>query len=264
MDGSISGLTRKQSNLERAYYHFPYWILPLCSGFIWFATLWAMLIVWLAEDQPKYSSMSSNQRIAYISDIGANILKPLFITGCSITGVSFFLSLCALRRNQALIRRFERTFDILSILAALLGAAALILLSIFDTARHPSLHRLFLLLFMLGVVFSAIFTTVEYWRLGRTFTEHPIIKISYHFKQGIVIVEIALAIAFGVTMYKRHNNVAAILEWLIAFLFTFYVLSFFLDLRPKARTKEQYQRETREYEEGDSRRNLDGGMSENF
>jgi hypothetical protein len=257
-------LARKQSNMQRAYHHFPYWILPLFSGGIWFSTLWAMIIVWLAEDQPHYSSMSDNQHIAYISDIGANILKPLFITGCAITGVFFFLSLCALRRNQALIRRLERTFDILSILSAFLGAVSLILLSIFDTARHPSLHRLFLLLFMLGVVFSAIFTTVEYWRLGRTFTEHPIIKISYHFKQVIVIVEVALSIAFGVTMFRKVTNVAAVLEWLIAFVFTFYVLSFFFDLRPKARTKEQYAQETREYEEGETHRNLEGGMSDNF
>ena len=53
--------------------------------------LWAMLIVWLAEGQPKYPTMTDS--IAYISDIGAEGLKPLFITGCSITAVCFVMSL---------------------------------------------------------------------------------------------------------------------------------------------------------------------------
>lgn len=55
------------------------------------ATLLAMLITWLAQGRPKLPSQDGS--IAYISDIGADILKPLFIVGCSITAVSFFLSL---------------------------------------------------------------------------------------------------------------------------------------------------------------------------
>ena len=55
------------------------------------ATLWAMLITWLASGRPKYPSMEGS--IAYISDVGADILKPLFVAGCAVTGVSFFLSL---------------------------------------------------------------------------------------------------------------------------------------------------------------------------
>ncbi len=55
------------------------------------ATLWALLITWLAQGRPKY--VSQDGKIAYISDVGADILKPLFIVGCAITGVSFFLAL---------------------------------------------------------------------------------------------------------------------------------------------------------------------------
>ena len=55
------------------------------------ATLWAMLITWLASGRPKYVSQEGN--IAYISDVGADILKPLFIAGCAVTAVAFFLSL---------------------------------------------------------------------------------------------------------------------------------------------------------------------------
>lgn len=44
----------------------------------------------------------------------------------------------------------------------------------------------------------------------------------------------------------------------VAFIFTFYVLSFFFDLRPKARTKEEFQMETREFQQtdGQNRRSL--------
>lgn len=53
--------------------------------------LWAMLIVWLAQGRPRYPTMTDS--IAYISDIGAEVLKPLFITGCSITAACFVMSL---------------------------------------------------------------------------------------------------------------------------------------------------------------------------
>lgn len=55
------------------------------------ATLLSMLITWLATGRPKYVSQDGS--IAYISDVGADILKPLFVTGGAITAVSFFLSL---------------------------------------------------------------------------------------------------------------------------------------------------------------------------
>ncbi|KAH8145560.1 uncharacterized protein LAJ45_10360 [Morchella importuna] len=238
-EDSLQAITRKESRLESVKKHFPYWIFPLISAATWFGILWVLIIVWLAKGQPVYISMTGNQTIAYISDIGASYLKPLFVVGCCITSLFFFLSLCAMRRNQALVRRLEKGLDWASILAGAMGAVSLILLSVFDTARHPSLHRLFLLLFMLGVVLSALFTTLEYRRLGNVFIERSFLKISYRIKQAIVVLEICLSIVFGATMYKKKHNVAAIFEWLVAFIFTFYVLSFFFDLRPKARTRDE-------------------------
>jgi hypothetical protein len=66
---------------------FPLWIFPLISGTVWFCmwpkketvrhatnivlgVLWAMIIVWLAQGQPKYPSMEPTAHIAYISDVG--------------------------------------------------------------------------------------------------------------------------------------------------------------------------------------------------
>ncbi|PWW76233.1 hypothetical protein C7212DRAFT_197098 [Tuber magnatum] len=242
---SIAAVTRKESRLEHAKRLFPYWIMPLICAGVWFSMLWAMMITWLAQGKPIYASMNRDQTIAYISDIGANVLKPLFVTGCAITAVGFAFSLAFMRQNHALKSRLESTMDWLALATGFLGAVSLILLAVFDTQRYGSLHKLFLFLFMLGVVLSAVFTTVEYWRLGRTHVEHPILRRSYWAKTGIIIIEVGLSIAFGTTMYKRKSNVAAVLEWLVAFFFTFYVISFFYDLRPKARTREDIRREAK-------------------
>ena len=57
--------------------------------------LLVMLIVWELEGHLHYPSMSANQRIAYISDIGAQGLKPLFIAGCCVTTVFLDLSIAS-------------------------------------------------------------------------------------------------------------------------------------------------------------------------
>lgn len=77
--------------LFSTHYHRNYVWIPVFAAFIWLSTLLAMLITWLATGRPHYVSMEGS--IAYISDIGADILKPLFVVGCSITGVGFFLCL---------------------------------------------------------------------------------------------------------------------------------------------------------------------------
>jgi len=58
-------------------------------------------------------------------------------------------------------RKAGRVCGIFAILGAFIGGSGLILLSVLDTAQYPTLHRVFLLVFMVGVVMSAIFTVVE-------------------------------------------------------------------------------------------------------
>ncbi|KAG8743232.1 hypothetical protein FRC10_000233 [Ceratobasidium sp. 414] len=104
---------------------------------------------------------------------------------------------------------------------------------------------------MLGTVLSAIATTVEFLVLKRE-TRHAaghadatdftfnIMKMarelswSYIAKMVVVVIEIGLSVGFGVSMYSSRNNVAAVLEWAIAFIFVFYVFTFYFDLRPAA------------------------------
>ncbi|KAL8849257.1 MAG: hypothetical protein Q9221_005727 [Calogaya cf. arnoldii] len=184
-------------------------------------------------------------RIAYISDIGASALQPLFIAGACVTTIFLDLSFAAerwLRHTGHLAKnmgRVEKSLSALSMLFAVLGTVGLILLSIFDTVSHPRLHDGFLLLFIAGFVISAVFICAEYQRLGRKYRQHRILRASFWMKLVFILVEVVLAAAFIGTSYTSNKDVAAVLEWIIALIFSFYVLTFFIDLLPASRSQEQ-------------------------
>jgi len=58
-------------------------------------------------------------------------------------------------------RRRETVLGILAMAGSFIGGLGLLLLSIFDTKRYSSAHRAFLLVFIIGVALSAIFTILE-------------------------------------------------------------------------------------------------------
>jgi len=220
-----------------------YWVFPVISGCCWVGMLMGLLIHWTTTGHPHYASMKPDQSIAYISDVGAESLKPLFIAGSCVTTIfldASFLSERWLRHRGRLVKNTTRTEKVLSALSlvfALIGTAGLILLSIFDTLRHHKLHDTFLLLFIVGYVFSAICICWEYQRLGIHFREHRVLRLSFWIKLFFILVSIALAIGFGATNFKEKYNAAAVLEWAISFVFTFYVFSFIIDLAPAVHTK---------------------------
>ena len=63
------------------------------------------------------------------------------------------------------------------------------------------------------------------------------LRNSFWIKLVFILIEVVLAIAFGTCNFKKIYNAAAILEWAIAFVFTFYVLSFIYDLIPAIKTR---------------------------
>jgi len=190
--------------------------------------------------------MDAGQNIAYISDVGAQGLKPLFIAGCVVTTIFIDLSFASerwLRHTGRLAKNLgmaEKVLSGLSILFAVAGTCGLILLSIFDTVHYPRLHDGFLLLFIAGYVISACFICAEYQRLGVHFRQHRILRLSFWAKLAFILVEIVFAIIFGATSFDSHKNVAAIFEWIVALVFTFYVLTFFMDLLPAVRSTQEH------------------------
>lgn len=80
-----------------------------------------MFIVWELEGHPHYASMSANQHIAYISDIGAQGLKPLFIAGACVTTVFLDLSFASerwLRHTGRLAKNLGMAEKVLSALSS--------------------------------------------------------------------------------------------------------------------------------------------------
>lgn len=146
---------------------------PIISGVVWLVTLLALLLYWIVEEDRRfYPSMSSHQTIAYISDVGAYRLKPLFITGCAVSAVFLNFSIFSdrwLRHRGRLVPNAstgEKVLTILSIVFAVAGGVGWILLAVFDTHNYTYLHRVFLVIFIAGYLLSAIFICWQYQRLG--------------------------------------------------------------------------------------------------
>jgi hypothetical protein len=218
-----------------------YWIFPAFAAFVWLAMLLAMLLTWIVSwHRAHLPSMAPTQRVAYISDIGAtHELKPLFIAMGTTTVVCFTLGFVVerwLRHMGKLAHNtswHQKVLSFIAIIAAIAGAVGLILLTIFDTLHHHKMHDAMLTLFIVGYVVNAIFICAEYQRLGIYYREFRVLRLSFWFKLAFIFIEIALAIGFGVENVRgKHYNVAAVLEWVIALVFFFYVFSFFADFVP--------------------------------
>lgn len=190
----------------------------------------------------------------------------MFIAMSAVSVVAFdlaFLFERYLRHTGKLARNtshWQKVYSGCATVAAIAGAAGLILLTIFDTKRHNTLHNIFLVVFIGGYIISAIFICWEYQRLGIHYREHSILAWSFWVKLAFIFIEVGLVIGFGVCSKQDKWNVAAILEWIISFFYCFYVLSFFMDFLPAIRTKnhQSHATEMQMAEEGGPRTMGDG------
>lgn len=175
------------------------------------------------------------------------------------------------------LRTRERIFGSLAVFGSFVGGVGLILLSIFDTKRHSTLHRGFLLIFIVGVAISAIFTIAEvcistprcvlfsqYTRSVsldqqrlrlcqkaqdrlhcKGYHSHDSYHIGHRLRHRFIYkpqhwrYEGPCVTRTSVLIFSK-----AILEWIIAFGFTLYLLTFFYDLKQaKSMHKGQLSRE---------------------
>lgn len=148
----------------------------------------------------QFPSMQMRQDIAFISDVGAFDLKPLFIAGNVVTAVGLNVGITAerwLRHRRRLAPNTSWTQKWLSILgtfAAYVGGAGLILLAVFDTAVYTQLHRVMLAVFIGGYLVSAILICAEYQRLGIHYRGHRLLRWSFWVKLFFIFIELSLAI----------------------------------------------------------------------
>ncbi|ORY87578.1 Frag1/DRAM/Sfk1 [Protomyces lactucae-debilis] len=216
------------------------WV-PLVAAFTWFGVLVALLSIWTAKGKPRIKA--DNGTVPYISDIGA-IEKPLFIACCSVT-TGFFVAALSLERwlrhkarldpNQ---RSREKWLSILAILFAAAGGACLISLSVKDSINHNRLHWHFTIGFIVCIALSAIFTTAEWGWLNTDYKSARMLKFSYTLKLIIILLAIVFAIVLGVYFNnEQKQSTAAVMEWLVAFVFDLYLWTLVYDLYPAIHTK---------------------------
>ncbi|KAI6707940.1 FK506 suppressor Sfk1 [Diplocarpon mali] len=197
-----------------------FWILPIVAG------------------RPLYPSMEPGQSIAYISDIGAGRLKPLFVTCAALTTVSFNASTMAetwLRHWVGLEHNFtqaEKRLSIVSILFGILGGQALLYLSIFDTQDYPRVHNACLFTFMGAFVASAICNCWEHGSLASRGQEYHAFRDTFHMKLAFILLELGLATAFMATWSTQYYNAAAVMEWNLATVFGIHLFTYAIDLFP--------------------------------
>ena len=123
--------------------------------------LLGMLLYWIIDtNSVVYQYDDDGQTIAYISDVGASKLQPLFIVGSIITVVFLDIGLLAerwLRHEGRLAPNtgwFQKAMSICSFLAAVAGALGLILLSIYDVKDYKTRHDTCLGVFMYVLTWS--------------------------------------------------------------------------------------------------------------
>ncbi|KAH7418018.1 Frag1/DRAM/Sfk1 family-domain-containing protein [Cadophora sp. MPI-SDFR-AT-0126] len=234
----------------------PWWatiyvVVPIFSGFVWLGMLLGMLLWWsVKKTSVNLVPMDADQHIAYISDIGAHQLQPLFIAMGTTTVVSFTTVFATERwlRHRGTIARntswFQKLLSTLAIVFAVIGMIGLIILTCKNNIHYSTTHDACLVVFIAGYIISAIFVCWEYQRLGIHYRQHRILRISFWIKLVFIIVELGLAIAFGALSRQKRYNSAAVCEWVISFIYTFYVWSYAIDFIPAIRTQHYASKET--------------------
>lgn len=234
-------------------------IPPITSGVAWIATVLILLILWLVDGRPKYEVTSPD--ISYISNIGSEYII-LFIVGASTTALFFAITLIIFigyhrhvykqsqnrndgnigngNGNNAVTFRKPRTWaDVVSFIFGMISSAALVLLAIFDSENHDSLHWIFTMVFIFGAILCAIFNVIGISTsrvLRRRKMSSFVLKIIFIIlTSGIVAAMLILMYSCssdGTTLTPRCNELrsaSAVLEWCLAGLFFIFILTWILD-----------------------------------
>ncbi|KAK1927747.1 Frag1/DRAM/Sfk1 family-domain-containing protein [Papiliotrema laurentii] len=247
----------------------PYIFIPLIGGLTWLGGILALLLLWVTDGKPRYRGDEAS--VVFISDVGA-VHKTLFIVICSVTAGCYVLSLFAERwlrhidRLPVDLRIREKIFDWLAICFGIIGSAALILLSVFDTFNHSTVHWSMTLVFIVGIALSAIFQAGEIWSLHKDHPDRKSLLRNSIYKLIVVGFAVACAICFGATYAvcggdaiakgsrsastcNRITSVAAAFEWTIAFILVFFFLTIVADLWPAGKSSARYMRRLARWQE---------------
>ncbi|CAG8182365.1 unnamed protein product [Penicillium salamii] len=212
----------------------PAWVFPTVAASTWLAMLLAMLGHWTMIGEPRYGLMKPGQNIPFISDIGAQELKPLFMIGCITTVLLLNLSFYQFIQSKGYINKLCTHG---SFFFTIIGGTGLVLLSVLDNISHHLTHDICVTVFIVGFLVSAALMALDYIYLGIAHAlREPMLLTSFAIKVSFIVIELTLIIVFRITEHTHYNqnNMAATLEWVIAFVFTGYILSLIVDQLPSS------------------------------
>lgn len=223
-------------------------LLPFISATVWLCGIVALLAIWLQNGASQYAV--GQARIVYISDV-AGKYKPLFITICCVTSIFHLLTLMAdhiLRKKKAIVEYsswFEKFVAALAFFCGLVSCASLILLSIFDVYNSNKAHWAFTVIFVISMILSAFFRTVEILRIWFSGRRNILLLASFILKTLVVLAAVALLVAFALLLKpcrdqpaslpmsqecNDRTSGAAVCEWILATMYSLYIYSLMLDL----------------------------------
>jgi hypothetical protein len=147
------------------------WVFPLVAGTTWFTTITILLLRWLWIGQPRYPGQV-NPDVPFISDIAAFTLKPVFVTGCTVTGLAFAAAVFGVHHVRYSPRFYALSaadapwrhgVSFVALVAGLLAALALFFLSLYDTFNAHALHARLLVATFVGLGLTALTTSAVWW-----------------------------------------------------------------------------------------------------
>jgi len=227
--------------------------LPIISTLTAFALFTTLIVKWGVDGHRRFTRGST---IPYVSDVGA-VNEGIFIPLGAVVAVSYVASIIldfVLRRHYLIAphrrRQYEKPIAIGSIIAGIISAIGLILLTIFNDMTHDSEHWAFSLVFFVGLAVSAALKVSEIGLLSHDHFMINHLRRSYRTKIVLVGAAVVLLIAFLILTgvcdkFKNQSHLsprfnaavstAAVCEWSIAFLYVGYLATLIVDLWPSTR-----------------------------
>ena len=121
--------------------------------------------------RPRYPAQS-NPYVAFISDIGAFVLQPLFIAGGTMTAITLLSTIVCVHlvfhreyrfENKSKPQLYKKVFSVLACLFQGISCPCQICLTVFDNKSYPRIHRILFPGAFAGTASSAVCTTFVFW-----------------------------------------------------------------------------------------------------
>ncbi len=142
--------------------------------------------------------------------------------------------------------QYKKSFSILAGPFQLAGCPCQIALTVFDNHGHPRVHRSLLFLALIGTALSAICTVAAFWDIMKAENSkgNKLLRRAIVISNSLFLMEFCLGVAFTGLISMSFYRISGIVEWVMAYWFTFYFLAFagFLvvpEEEAEARTKEE-------------------------